>query len=486
MAAHSFTTHISSFIRAQNLIHPGDLIVAAISGGPDSLAMLHALVTLRATLGHSIHVVHLDHLLRGAESAAEAQFVAQIAEQWGLPATIEAHDVAILARTQRLNVYAAGRAARYQFFGRVAIALGAQAVAVAHTANDQAETLLMHLLRGAGSAGLSGMQPLVAWHQWQTYAAAVFGAAAGAGQYAPALIRPLLTTTRPAIEAYCREQGLPARYDPANEDTTHTRSRIRHDLLPQLIEYNPRIIEALCRTADTLAAEHDLVEQALDACWPQLARLRLAGIDLDRGVWRELHPALQRAALRRAYAALGGQATVGLADLERAMVGAAAGVGRVIELPGGLALTVGYQALTIGEVQASGPQLLGEIELLTIPGELALQHGWRALAGVQQPGAAAGPWSIQIAQAEITEPLALRRRRPGDRIVGRRGSRSIQDVMVDAKLPRGLRDAWPILVAGERILWVAGVRVAEGIQAERGALVVQIKIQKPEQSSAEE
>jgi tRNA(Ile)-lysidine synthetase-like protein len=289
------------------------------------------------------------------------------------------------------------------------------------------------------------------------------------------------------IESYCAEQLLAPRHDPANDDTRHTRSHIRHNLLPQLIEYNPRIVEALGRTADTLASDHDLIEQSLAACWPQLANLRPTGVELDLAFWQSLHPALQRAAIRRAYTLLGGGATLGFADLERAFRGIAAGVGRLIELPGGIALTVGYTILTFGEVAVSGPQLLHEYEPLPIPGELLLAGGWRMLAVVQQQAEPnASPWVLHIAADSLTQPLMVRRRRAGDRIKGRRGSRSIQDVMVDAKLPQALRSAWPLLVCGDQILWVVGVRAADRMQASDEVPVLRIAIIAPERILVEE
>ena len=142
------------------MIAPGAPVVVAVSGGPDSLCLLHALTQLRDDLGVTLHVAHLDHMIRGAESADEAVFVADLAREWGLPSTVEATDVPALARAQRANLHAAARAARYSFLARVARATGAQAVAVAHHAGDQAETVLLHLLRGAGPEGLSGMRPV--------------------------------------------------------------------------------------------------------------------------------------------------------------------------------------------------------------------------------------------------------------------------------------------------------------------------------------
>src|SRR5215211_2544620 len=162
----SLIAEVRNSITTQRLIGSGAPVVVAVSGGPDSLCLLHVLNRLWVDLGFTLHVAHLDHQIRGEESAAEARFVAGLAHDWGLPATVAATDVPALARAQRLNLHAAARVARYTFLAQVAQSIGAQAVAVAHHANDQAETVLLHLLRGAGTEGLRGMRPAVTWDEW--------------------------------------------------------------------------------------------------------------------------------------------------------------------------------------------------------------------------------------------------------------------------------------------------------------------------------
>ncbi len=301
----------------RRMIAPGDRVVVAVSGGPDSLCMLHILCALRADLGISPHVAHLDHMLRGAESAAEAAFVAATAQAWGVPSTIAAIDVGARAKETRDNLHQAGRVARYAFLAQVAREQGAQAVAVAHNADDQAETVLMHLLRGAGPAGLRGICPVVPWEEWsgmknEEWRMEKKSLADPSSFSTPnsQLIRPLLGITRAEIERYCAEQGLDPRRDPTNLDRHPTRNRLRHELLPLLIEYNPHIVAALGRTALVTADEYDLVLQALDVAWPALASTRPGAVDFAGEAWRQLHPALQRAALRRAYALLGSEGTL--------------------------------------------------------------------------------------------------------------------------------------------------------------------------------
>jgi tRNA(Ile)-lysidine synthetase-like protein len=455
------------------IVSAGDTVLVAVSGGPDSLCLLHILYSLREDLGIALHVAHLDHMLRGDESAAEAEFVATTARVWGLSITATALDVRALAQSNHENLHQAARAARYRFLAQAARACGARAVAVAHHADDQAETVLMHLLRGAGPAGLRGMRPTVPWEEWVPEHETRRSGDAKRNELSlssippvsPALIRPLLQVTRAEIEAYCAAHSLQPRRDPTNLDPSATRNRIRHELLPRLIEYNSHIVAALGRTAALSADEHDLIQRSLTAVWPSLAYQRPGAIDFDGAAWRGLHPALQREALRRAYTLWGGSATLEWEHVEAARAVVAGGVGGRAELPGGVALTVGYGgAFTIGVPhEHSGPQLAGHALALAIPGRVALAAGW-AIEAIQRPAPAAPATELQVdldADA-IVGPLLVRSRQPGDRFrpAGARGRRRIQDMFVDAKVPRALRAAWPVVTVPAGIVWTPGLRPA--------------------------
>jgi tRNA(Ile)-lysidine synthetase-like protein len=275
--------------------------------------------------------------------------------------------------------------------------------------------------------------------------------------------------TREEIERYCAEHHLEPRRDPSNFDLDATRNRLRHDLLPRLIEYNPHIIAALGRTAAICAEEQDFLRAALDAAWPGLACVRADGIDIDAAAWRDLHPALQRAAIRRAHALLAPGATLGLEHVEHARALVGRGVGRRAELPGGVSLTVGYGgAFTLGGPQMpAAPQLAEPAIKLPEAGRIELGGGWvleiARLAG--PPAAAASAWEVFLDAAVVAGPLVARRRRPGDRLALSRGSRRLQDLFVDAKVPRALRANWPIVATPADIVWVAGLRAADGFQA---------------------
>lgn len=455
---------VRAFIGAQHMIRSRAPLVVAVSGGPDSLCLLHMLRELAPGLGVALHVAHLDHQIRGAESAAEARFVADLARDWGIPVTIGAIDVPAQAEQQRTNLHAAARVARYGFLAEVAQAVGAQAVAVAHHAGDQAETLLLHALRGAGSEGLSGMRSVVPWHSWAPTSDERDGAL---------LIRPLLPLERSAIDTYCATHGLAPRYDPSNLDRSATRNRIRHELLPQLIEYNPHIVAALGRTASICADEHDYLAAALEAEWPQLATCRAAGIDIDGAVWRALHPALQRLALRQAYHMLVRGPTLTFEQVEQARALVQGGVGGLLPLPGEVMLRVGYGgSFTLGEqLPPDGPQLPEQQAALPEQGMLALGEEWvLVITPGSHPPTQQTIWQLQLDAGRLPGPLLVRRRKPGDRLrLGEgQGSRRVQDILVDAKVPRALRAAWPLVATASALIWVVGARAANEYRAGPG------------------
>lgn len=446
--------HVLATLRHHALVGSGDTLVVAVSGGPDSLCLLHVLLHAAPPLGVSLHVAHLDHMLRGVAASADANAVAQIAADWGVPFTGAATDVAALARDEHRNLHDAARVARYRFLAHVVAAQGAAAVAVAHTANDQAETVLMHLLRGAGTGGLSGMQ---------------LSSVRPAEGNAPPLriIRPLLDTGRDDVLAYIERHKLQPRHDHTNDDREPMRNRIRHVLLPHLIEYNPHSVAALGRTAAICADDADFIEQALDQVWPQLVRAVAGALAVDGSVWQQLHPALQRAALRRLFAQAGGSATLSWERVEQARALAERQPGRQIEWPGGLRLAKTSDGLVLGARPENGPQLIELVHDLPVPGMLDLADGWQIVC---RQGVATAPvdhWEAWVDPAALSEPLLVRRRVAGDRMRphGGVGRRLVQDLLVDARVPRHLRAAWPLVATSQLIVWAPWLRVAEGYHA---------------------
>lgn len=444
----------------------GRPLVVAVSGGADSLCLLHLLHRASPQLGLRLHIATLDHGLRGEDSRADAEFVAQTAADWGLPATCERVDVAALAARHNLSIEEAARRTRYSFLARVAAATGAAAIALGHTADDQAETILMHLIRGSGLTGLRGMQPATPL----TAAYLLPGDSLPPGL---TLLRPLLGISRAATQAYCDTFGLAARHDKTNADLTYFRNRIRHEVLPLLERLTPGIRERLARTAETLAADYAALEAQFSAALATCLVSRRADriiLRLSRFRSDEYCVSSQRGMLRlaqRQLAPAGGE--ISYPALEKALRVARQGVtGQQADLPGGFLLRVEYDHLILQRADAltslpDWPLLQpGMLVPVAVPGCTALPDcPWalevRWLAPDENPTAFHGqPLTATLAIPPGTS-LALRTRQPGDRFqpFGLAGqTQKVKDFLINAHMPAGIRDRLPLLTAGGAIAWV--------------------------------
>ncbi len=477
---------VRRYAERYGLWRDGECVVVGVSGGPDSLCLLHLLRRLAPESHLTLHVAHLHHGIRGAAAEADAQAVAELADGWGLPYTIGRADVPRRAAESRSSPEEAAREARYAFLQEVALAAGAGTVAVGHNADDQAETVLMHFLRGSGLAGLRGMLP-------RTALARVF------------LIRPLLEVPRARVETYCAAHGLQPRRDLSNADTTIYRNRLRHELLPLLEEYNPGIRQVLGHTAAVFAGDHEVVEEALRAAWrsillplPPLPMPPGQGASMPNEVrfslpaWRALPVGLQRATLRRAIHVLRRHLrNINWEHVEPAVWLARDGTtGQEATLSGGLVMQIGYTALRVGPEgspwRESLPQVQGPVSLQA-PGTTPLGGGWqvsvRRLATGELPagwdagrdatrdagreGAGAegrDPWLAHLDAVVVGPEPMLRPRRAGERFrpLGLGGrSVKISEFMINAKAPRAARAAWPLLAGRQGVAWLCGLRVDE-------------------------
>lgn len=438
-------------------------LVVAVSGGPDSMALLHALLHLRGPLGLSLRGAHLDHGLRGDAGAADAAFVAAAFDDVGTPCVVEEADVASYRTAHRMSLEQAAREVRYSFLARVYREHGADAVALGHTADDQVETVLMHIVRGSGLTGLRGME--------------VCSTRPIDGPDVR-FVRPLLRLPRADTEAYCRALGLNPRVDESNRSPEFTRNRIRSELLPLLEELNPAIRDALLRLSTAAARELAWLDAEADRVWADAAEVRDDGVVLDRRGVGQLPATLRMHMLRRAVGAVKGDLE-GLHmrhvdDMTRLLGGPA---GRAIDLPGGLRFHVGYGDAIVARADADLcplPRLDGE-HTLAVPGATRV-GGWLVdVRLVDRPGDDALRLSgdglarafdnpvARLAPGASDDGLILRARRPGDRFhpLGAPGSKKLKDFMGDAKVPAAWRDRVPLLVTQRGIAWVAGYRVAE-------------------------
>ncbi len=457
-------SQVQQTIAEYEIFNPGDGVVVGVSGGPDSLCLLHLLHRLREELGITLHVAHLHHALRGEEADEDARFVERVATSWGLPSTVEKRDVPAYAEREKLAIEEAARQVRYTFLAEVAKRVGASSVAVGHNADDQVETVIMHWLRGAGTAGLRGMRPLQGWPL-------------------PGidlrLVRPLLEIPREKIEAYCQEHHLKPRFDRSNLDTTYYRNRIRHELLPLLEEYNPNIREVVRRTALTIADDHDYLASQGQRTWEKVVREMEDALAFDLKAWEELHPSLQRQLLRRAIRNLRSDLRnidwVHIEEARRAVGEKPAGT--EVTLPRGLSLFRSYDTFVIGDMIPIPEMPLIEEEMkIAVPGRTPLPD-WYLITEVLGEGGKQEalnnqePWQGYLDLDQVGQDLILRGRKPGDRFqpLGMEGrSKSLREFMIDAKIPHHIREMLPLVVSPQNIVWVAGYRIDERAQVTEG------------------
>jgi tRNA(Ile)-lysidine synthase len=467
-------------IDRHGLLAGGGTVVVGVSGGPDSLCLLHVLNRLREDYRIELHVAHLDHRIRGVESQEDAAFMVRLAEEWGLPATVEARDVPQLARESKLAIEEAARQARYSFLAQVALAVGANRIAVGHNADDQTETIVMHWLRGAGLAGLRGMLPQTELGQMRLEAAWP--------DHPPLdlqLIRPLLETPRAEIEVYCLEHGLKPRFDRSNLDTTYYRNRLRHELIPYLESYNPNIREVLRRSAQVISDDYSFLQAELERIWPVVvsseseeAASLTEVITFDLECWRALSTSQQRSTLREAIHRLRRSLrNINWIHIENALSALRdKPAGTQVTLPQGLMLTIGYRDFTVADEgyvpEVDWPLLFVESLAVAVPGVTELPDSdWYLEAAIIERGEFnedlldnPNPWQAFLDYEKAGSELVLRQRRSGDRFqpLGLGGhEKSLHTFMIDVKIPRSLRGFVPIVASPRHIVWVAGWRIDE-------------------------
>ena len=424
-------------IHESKLLKAGDRVAVAVSGGADSVALLRLLLELRAELGIVLVVAHFNHRLRGADSEADERFVADLARELELPFFAGRADVREQAASRKLSLEHAARELRYEWLTDLAQQERLDVVATAHNSDDQAETVLMKFLRGAGSRGLAGIHPILTRDGIR-------------------IIRPLLETPRAEIEDYLRKLDQPWREDHTNSDTQFTRNRIRHELLPLLErDYNPNLRKALSETAEIARGDEDFWNATIGG---ECLETRVNPHELLLGGFESLHVALQRRTLKRflhwnglatdfhhiealRHCALGGSETVSLAGDWQAR---REGNCLCLKPPQAIESYAAFRyALPVpGELQI--PELTIKLRTAVISAEAAAQ---------EPPGT--------LLRAQGLDVLTLRNWLPGDRFrpahTGSEGK--FKQLFAEKRIPANQRPLWPVALSGNQIVWVRGFRV---------------------------
>ena len=464
---------VRNYIRKQRLVNPGDRVAVAVSGGADSVALLRVLIELRGELGVVLSVAHFHHGIRGAEADADAQFVAELARQFDLELHSGGGDAPAYAREHRVSLETAARELRHGWFAEMLATGKATKIASAHTLDDQAETVLMHLIRGAGSKGLAGIAPEHAQK---------------------GLIRPLLSTSRAEVEDYLRKLNQLWHEDSTNVDLAHTRNRVRRVLLPLLErDFNPAIRHTLADLADLARHDAEFWDREVAALLPR-ALLRgkpsrsgrsttgtAAGVwSLDLAVMQSLPLAVQRHLLQKIGAEIGVALDVGhIQGLTDAIASAKAG--STVALPAGICAKRTFRELQF-YLQAQKAAAGGYSVTLPVPGEVAVEPLGAAIrARVIKPGddgfSGYNP-AFLLDRAQVQAELVVRNWRAGDRYfpAHTRSPRKVKELLQPARLGRPLdpaeRSAWPVVEIGGQIVWLRGFPVPEAYAWRGGEAVL--------------
>lgn len=438
----NLSVNIANTIREQQLFNPGDTLIVGLSGGADSTALIDLLANLP---GVPLRLVaaHLNHCLRGATSDADEEFCRVLAEYYKIPFVSRRVDLNVFSPETSRNLEDAGRQARIAFFNELLITWRATAVVLAHHADDQAETVLMRLIRGSGMTGMSGMS----YKNGRGY------------------VRPLLDITRAQIEEHLTRRGLVWCEDSSNLDQNFLRNRIRHELLPLLEQYNPALRAGLVTTANILSAENDLLDSQARHAADQTCQMTAHGTTIDIAQLLNLHPALQRRVLRWALAQLHG-------NLEQFDYHHIEAICRLaisprpnsqINLPHGIVAVKQYEALVLYANSRIEPQ---PSELI-IPGPGIYSFHDSANFTVERSTAPVhfDKQEPNIAYLDLDKapfPWLVRTFLPGDRIhqLGMTGKKKVKDLFIDCKTPLAQRSRTPLVFCKNELLWVGGLRTA--------------------------
>ncbi|MGQ4807084.1 tRNA(Ile)-lysidine synthase [Candidatus Entotheonellaceae bacterium PAL068K] len=436
---------VQACIDAYAMLFSDAKVIVAVSGGPDSIALLSVLYQLRLRYSLTLIVAHVNHQLRGSEACRDALFVEQQATRLELPFYQTRVDVKALQRASGLSPQHAARQLRYEFLESLQRVLTATHIALGHTADDQAETLLMRLLRGGGPAALAGM----------------------AAVRSP-FIRPLITTTRHAILGYLRAAGIPWRTDRSNTHRDYLRNRLRLDLLPVLQRYNPRVVRRFNELADMLRADNVLLEHQTTALVEQAVHWQADGVVLIQCTpYRAAPLALQRRLLCRLMDALLPPAdSVSFQHVEALRQLLVTGMtGKRLTLPGKLLAERHLQTVRLWTPHSL--PTVARTFTFPVPGNVAIPElGLRLFSEIICPAAYSGAAAPRLAYLDLSRmgvPLTVRFPLPGDRFypLGAPGRKKLKNFFVNTKVPRAERPSVPLVLSGDEIVWVVGYRIAE-------------------------
>ncbi|WP_208985137.1 tRNA lysidine(34) synthetase TilS [Maledivibacter halophilus] len=437
-------------IEKNNLIEKNEKIVIGVSGGPDSICLLHLIWRLRKDLNIEPFVVHLNHQFRGKEAKKDEKYVEEFCQSLGVKLFIFSYDVSKYSSEKGISFEVGGRELRYGLFHKVAKQTGATKIAIAQNRNDQAETVLMRLIRGAGLDGLTAIDYKRDGN----------------------IIRPLLDISRKEIDDYCEKNALMPRIDKTNLEAIYTRNKIRLELIPYIEKnFNPAIIEALWRSSNLLKEDNSclnlLTEEELQKVVAQKNNNQCL---LSKKKFDRLHIAIKKRILRRSIKQVKGDLKdIGFTHIENILdLIHKKNVGSRLDLPGHITVQLGYNSIDIKNNKALEKKNFDfnyklNIAKTTYIKELSASIKLEIIHGSDINDNTKNLKTAFIDYNKVSGDLTIRNRKRGDRFkpLGMRGSKKIKDYFIDKKVPKEIRNKIPILCDEKGIIWVIGYRMSE-------------------------
>jgi tRNA(Ile)-lysidine synthase len=454
---------VEKTITVHGMLKPQDSVVIGVSGGPDSVALLHILLKIAPRFSLRLGVAHLNHSLRRYDSDKDAEFVESLANAFDLPCYVQKRDVRRFQTENRLSLEEAARCVRYEFLNDIAKTNQYNKIALGHHADDNAELVLMNLFRGTGTLGLSGIPPV----------------------RDDRIIRPLIKLSRVDIIDFLNQNRLKCVFDISNADTRHTRNRVRHDLMPLLkTGYNPNISETLNRLSSIVRSEEEWIEDIVHPFFQKtVLRVQKNHIALSVPALNRFHRALQRRVIRMALAkAKGDLRRIGYANIDSVigLLAKKSSCGK-IDLPDGIRIqrddeTIhiyrgqsrrtdsnqdndGWDAISFEyQIEKFEPVFVKEIKATIRFAEMRIEK--------MPDYRSAGQHADFFDKDALNLPMVLRNFRPGDafRPLGMSGTQKLKKFFIDKKVPRRERQKCPILLSGGKIIWVVGHRIDESVK----------------------
>lgn len=449
-----FQRKVLDTIRNNHLIAQEEGVVVGLSGGYDSVCLLHVLHSLSETLQIKLYAVHINHMLRGIEANADEHYAAELCRELGIPFLAMHVDVGAIAEERGISLEEAGRDVRYSEFYKYSQTVGAAKIAVAHNKNDQAETVMMHIIRGCATAGLVGMK----------YKRGI-------------IIRPILDITRAEIENYCREAGLSPRTDSSNLTEEFARNRVRLGLFPYINEsFGINMVDSLCRLSAHAAEDNIFIDKcAQDAYNDVISNIKVGMIEMEAEKLSSLAPAIRNRVFKLAIVHVAGSST-GISSIHYRSLAELVIKGKTgaqAELPGGIRAIYSYGILKITDPGAvpMNAEPVDFCSILNIPGTIwipelnaevtATIQSYNHIDNYRSLGY--NPFMQFFDYEMMNKGINIRNRQKGDvfKPLKSNGTKRLKEYFIDSKIPREQRDKMPLLCIDNEVIWIIGDKISD-------------------------